>query len=408
MNKKTPDIRFKGFSDDWEQRKLGEELSLLKDGTHGTHTDVDDGPYLLSAKNIKNGKVNITEKDRKISKEEYTKIHQNLSLQAGDILLTIVGSIGETAILKETLNITFQRSVAYLRPSFLNNQFLYTVISGESFQKELKNRQVVSAQPGIYLGDLAKINICITSDVNEQIKIGDFFKQLDNTIALHQQKLDLLKQSKKSFLQTLFPKKEKSVPNIRFTGFDEEWEQRKLGEVSDIIGGGTPSTTKKEYWGGNIDWYSPVEIGNNTYVSGSHNKITEIGLRKSSAKILPKGSVLFTSRAGIGKTAILAREGATNQGFQSIVPNKNMLDTYFIFSRSSELKRYGEITGAGSTFVEVSGKQMSKMPIFLPSLEEQVKIGLLFKRVDDTITLQEQKIESLQQMKKSFLQKMFV
>ena len=169
------------------------------------------------------------------------------------------------------------------------------------------------------------------------------------------------------------------------------WEQRELGNVSDVIGGGTPSTNNSEYWNGDIDWYSPVEIGERIYVSGSQKKITKLGLEKSSAKILPVGTVLFTSRAGIGNTAILAKEGCTNQGFQSIIPHENKLDSYFIYSRTHDLKRYGEVTGAGSTFVEVSGKQMAKMPISLPKINEQRKIGGFFKELDSLITLHQRK-----------------
>lgn len=201
--------------------------------------------------------------------------------------------------------------------------------------------------------------------------------------------------------------KNKRIPDIRFAGFTGDWEQRKLGDVADIVGGGTPSTSSEEYWNGNIDWYSPVEIGKKTYVSSSQKKITELGLKKSSAKILPVGTILFTSRAGIGSTAILAKEGATNQGFQSIVPHKEMLDSYFIYSRSHELKRYGELTGAGSTFVEVSGKQMAKMPILMPILEEQRIIGNLFENMDNLITLHQQELTTLKQTKQGFLQKMF-
>ncbi|WCG32223.1 restriction endonuclease subunit S [Enterococcus dispar] len=196
-------------------------------------------------------------------------------------------------------------------------------------------------------------------------------------------------------------------PTIRFKGFDNDWEQRKLGEVAEIVGGGTPSTGISEYWEGDIDWYSPAEIDSQIYVSESQKKITELGLQKSSAKILPVGTVLFTSRAGIGNTAILAKHGSTNQGFQSIVPRENILDSYFIFSRTNELKKYGEVTGAGSTFVEVSGKQMSKMPIRIPSLIEQKQIGNFFKQLDNTITLHQQQLENLKKAKKGYLQKMF-
>ncbi|MFT8938124.1 restriction endonuclease subunit S, partial [Liquorilactobacillus sp.] len=225
---------------------------------------------------------------------------------------------------------------------------------------------------------------------------------------LHQRKLDLLKQLKQGFLQQMFPQKGETVPKMRFTTFGGDWEQRKLGEIADIIGGGTPSTSVAEFWNGNIDWYSPVEIGDKNYINGSQKKITEIGLQKSSAHILPIGTILFTSRAGIGNTAILAKEGCTNQGFQSIVPHQGFLDSYFIFSRTHELKYYGEINGAGSTFVEVSGKQMRKMPILVPNIEEQQKIGVFFQQLDETINLHQQKLILLKQLKKSFLQKMFI
>jgi len=184
-------------------------------------------------------------------------------------------------------------------------------------------------------------------------------------------------------------------PNIRFAGFEDDWEQRKLGEVAEIIGGGTPSTSNDEYWDGEIDWYAPAEIGERIYLESSQRKITEEGLNKSSAKILPIGTVLFTSRAGIGKTAILLKEGCTNQGFQSIVPNKEKLDSYFIFTRSEELKRYGETVGAGSTFVEVSGKQMANMELMMPkTMLEQQQIGKYFSTLDHLITLHQCKCKS--------------
>lgn len=165
-----------------------------------------------------------------------------------------------------------------------------------------------------------------------------------------------------------------------------------MGELAEIVGGGTPSTSVNSYWDGDIDWYAPAEIGEQIYLESSQRKITEEGLNKSSAKILPIGTVLFTSRAGIGKTAILLKEGCTNQGFQSIVPNKVKLDSYFIFTRSEELKRYGETVGAGSTFVEVSGKQMANMELMMPkTMPEQQQIGEYFANLDHLITLHQRK-----------------
>lgn len=197
-------------------------------------------------------------------------------------------------------------------------------------------------------------------------------------------------------------------PEIRFAGFTGAWEQRKLGDIADITGGGTPSTSNNDYWDGNINWYSPAEISNQIFLNSSQRKITELGFSSCSAKMLPKGTVLFTSRAGIGKTAILSAEGCTNQGFQSIVPHANDLDSYFIFSRTNELKKYGEIVGAGSTFVEVSGKQMAAMTLMMPpKFNEQKTIGDFFKRLDSLLTLHQRKYEKLLNIKKSMLEKMF-
>lgn len=205
--------------------------------------------------------------------------------------------------------------------------------------------------------------------LEEQKKIGEYFDSLDNLITLHQRKY---------------------MKYADLSVFD--WEQRKLGELAEIVGGGTPSTSVDSYWDGDIDWYAPAEIGEQIYLKSSQRKITEEGLNKSSAKILPVGTVLFTSRAGIGKTAILLKEGCTNQGFQSIVPNKDKLDSYFIFTRSEELKRYGETVGAGSTFVEVSGKQMVSMELMMPTtMDEQQKIGEYFSNLDHLITLHHRK-----------------
>ena len=210
-------------------------------------------------------------------------------------------------------------------------------------------------------------------------------------------------------LQKMFPQNGKKVPEIRFEGFTNDWEQRKLGDLAEIVGGGTPSTSKNEYWDGEIDWYAPAEIANQIYVDSSERKITSEGFDNSSAKMLPIGTVLFTSRAGIGKMAILRKEACTNQGFQSIVPRVNELDSYFIFSRSEELKRYGEMVGAGSTFVEVSGKQMSAMPLLMPpTMDEQKKIGEYFSHLDHLITLHQHKCDELQNLKKYMLQNMFV
>lgn len=258
------------------------------------------------------------------------------------------------------------------------------------------------------LNDMLNYQMRFPSE-QEQKKVANYFDTLDTLITLHQRKCDEIKKLKKYMLQNMFPQDEEKVPKIRFYGFTDDWEQRKLGEVADIVGGGTPSTNVSNYWDGNIDWYAPAEISDQIFLSSSQRKITEKGYNNSSAKMLPIGTVLFTSRAGIGKTAILSKKGCTNQGFQSIVPHKDELDSYFIFSRTDELKRYGEIVGAGSTFVEVSGKQMANIEMMMPkTISEQKVIGAYFAKLDHLITLHQRKCDELKNMKKFMLQNMFV
>ena len=219
---------------------------------------------------------------------------------------------------------------------------------------------------------------------------------LDEFITLHQRKCEKLKIIKKSMLENCFPKNGQKVPKIRFSGFTGDWEQRKLHEVADIIGGGTPSTNNSDYWDGDIDWYTPAEIGDKIFVSGSIRKITEEGLKNSSAKILPANkTVLFTSRAGIGNMAILQYAGATNQGFQSLICNAD-IDPYFIFSMKNMIQHEAERVAAGSTFAEISGKSLGKLSFLMPKWGEQRKLGNFFQQMDNLITLHQRKLKVLQ------------
>lgn len=200
------ELRFKDDDKDypeWEEKTLGEIVSLVKDGTHGTHVDVSDGPYLLSAKNIRDGKIMITESDRKISQEEYNKIYSNYKLEEGDILLSIVGTIGRLAIAPKVDNIAFQRSVAILRFKNDNENYIIQFMNTNQFQNELVTRQVVSAQPGIYLNDLKKMKIVVPC-IEEQEKIAKLFKNIDGKIEKEQEKLQYLNQYKKGLLQQIF------------------------------------------------------------------------------------------------------------------------------------------------------------------------------------------------------------
>ena len=196
------------------------------------------------------------------------------------------------------------------------------------------------------------------------------------------------------------------VPSIRFAGFTDPWEQRELVDIAEIVGGGTPDTNNSNYWDGDIDWYAPAELGNNIYAESSTRKITQAGFDSCSTKMLPADkTILFTSRAGIGNTAILRHSACTNQGFQSLVIGD--ADVYFVYSMSERIKKWAEEKASGSTFLEISGRQLETMPVNLPSLVEQQAIGSFFSHLDDLITLHQRKYDKLVIFKKTMLEKMF-
>lgn len=169
------------------------------------------------------------------------------------------------------------------------------------------------------------------------------------------------------------------------------WEQRKLGDVATIVGGGTPSTNNDAYWDGDIDWYSPAELGEQVYADRSVRRITQAGYDSCSATLLPAGkTILFTSRAGIGNAAILRRSACTNQGFQSLVVNDDT-DVYFVYSMTDRIKKFAEQNASGSTFLEISGKGLAAGEFAFPSKDEQTAIGSMFKQLDHLITLHQRK-----------------
>ena len=388
----------------WEQRKLG-EIADVSSGTSIDSRATHGRNRVTRIETIANGEI-----DYKHIGWTNENIDPRYNLKINDILYSNINSIdhiGKNAIIK-TLPFPLYHGMNLLRiVPRINSLFMFyslNTIEHRIWAKSHANKAV--SQASINQSTLNNQPFKVPK-LEEQEKIGQLFQFLDKTITLHEEKQRQLERLKKALLQKMFADKT-GYPALRFKGFTEKWEQRKLGEIATIVGGGTPSTKNPEYWDGDINWYSPAEIGNQIYIEKSERQITELGLKKSSAKLLPVGTVLFTSRAGIGKTAILNKEACTNQGFQSIIPRSKMLNSYFLFSRTNSLKQYGETMGSGSTFVEVSGKQMSKMPLFIPNINEQSKIAKLFQSLDRTITLHDKKIQYLKQLKRGLLQKMFV
>ena len=391
-----PAIRFAEFAGAWEQRKFGEmanrrsEVSASGNLPRVEYEDIVSGTGTLNK--------DVFEKQSQ---------KQGIVFHSGDVLYGKLRPYLQNWLLA-SFNGLAVGDFWVLEPQGLNSNYLYRIIQTKQFD-EIANQSVGTKMPRADWKLVSKATFLNPASFNEQRLIGKFFKDIDSLLTLHQRKYEKLLNIKKSMLEKMFPKEGEVVPEIRFKGFTGAWEERKLGDIADITGGGTPSTSNNDYWDGIINWYSPAEISNQIFLNSSQRKITELGYSSCSAKMLPRGTVLFTSRAGIGKTAILSAEGCTNQGFQSIVPHANELDSYFIFSRTHELKKYGEVVGAGSTFVEVSGKQMAAMTLMMPpKFNEQKMIGDFFKRLDSILTLHQLKLEMLKNIKQAFLDKMFV
>ena len=400
------------YTSSWEQRKLGELVDrVVRKNTNNESTL----PLTISAQY---GLVDqITYFNNRVASRDVSNYYLVLNGEFAYNKSTSdgypFGAVKRLDLYEKGVLSTLYIVFAPKKEQQIDSDYLTVFFDTDRWHKGVAERAAEGARNhgllNISAEDFFDIDLSVPKDIVEQKQIGAFIRQLDNLITLHQRKFEKLTNVKKSMLEKMFPQNGSSYPEIRFKGFTDPWEQRKLGDIADIVGGGTPSTGNQSYWDGDIDWYAPAEIADQIYANSSQKKITGLGYENSSAKMLPPGTVLFTSRAGIGKTAILTRKGCTNQGFQSIVPHRGELDSYFIFSRTEELKRYGELVGAGSTFVEVSGKQMAVMELMMPpTMQEQQTIGGFFQQLDHLITLHQRELEKLQNIKKSMLEKMFV
>lgn len=287
-------------------------------------------------------------------------------------------------------------------------QYLYTYLSTDIFKHFGYKTGTGLKVFGISYKELAKFLVSSPS-IKEQKEISKLISLIEKNIDLQQRKLNELKEVKKTLLSQLFPSKGQYRPIIRFKKFTNKWTKRKLGNIAKIIGGGTPSTSNHDYWNGNINWYSPTEIGNNIFVNSSNKKISIKGLNNSSAKLLPGGkTILFTSRAGIGNMAIMLTDGCTNQGFQSWVIDDTKIDIYFLYSLGRLLKHDAIRQASGSTFLEISNKEVKKLLLEIPSFTEQKLIGNMLRKIDDDIVRQKERIILITKIKKNFLQKLFV
>src|SRR5574337_1118690 len=322
MSKKSPQLRFEGFTDDWEERKLN-EVAIFYNGQ----------------------RIPIDSSLRKQGEYPY--------YGATGIIDYVEDYIfdGEFVLLAEDgANITMRNSpIAYLTQGkfWLNNHahimamkdgsnnFLVQLLEKQNYEKYNSG----TAQPKLNSQVVKSLNFLFPTK-EEQKKIGSFFKQLDNTIALHQRKLDLLKEQKKGYLQKMFPKNGAKVPELRFAGFADDWEERKLEDYSEnTFGGGTPKTGIDEYWTGDIPWIQSSDLKKEQLYNVQPSKfITDDAVKNSATKLVPKNSIAIVTRVGVRKLALLQFEYDTSKDFLSLFNLK--FDKWFgIYSTYTMLQK---------------------------------------------------------------------
>ena len=410
MSKKVPELRFKGFTDDWEERKL-EDYSEKTFGGGTPKTGIDeywtgDIPWIKSS-DLKKEQLYNVQPSKFITDDAVKNSATKLVPKNSIAIVTRVG-VGKLALLP----FEYTTSQDFLSLSNLKVDKWFGIYSTYTMlQKELNNIQGTSIK-GITKPELLKKKMRTPSLIEEQSKIGTFFKQLDDIIALHQRKLDLLKEQKKGFLQKMFPKNGAKVPELRFAGFADDWEERKLSDVANHRGG----TAIEKYFDKDGE-YKVISIGsyglNSQYVD---QNIRAISNEITDGRVVNSGEltmVLNDKTANgtiIGRTLLVEKDNeyVINQRTEIISPKENFDSNFAYTILNGSFREKVKRIVQGGTQIYVNYPAVSNLNLELPKIEEQQKIGSFFKQLDNTIALHQRKLDLLKEQKKGFLQKMFV
>jgi type I restriction enzyme S subunit len=421
VKKKVPELRFKGFTDDWEQRKFDECFNFpvstnslsraLLNYDEGDIKSVHYGDILIkypAILNIKNDKIPY------ITGGKLEKYKSSL-LENGDLIFADAAEDETVGKAVEVNGLTEENLVAGLhtivaRPKDKKAEFfLGYYINSNTYHRQLLRLIQGSKVSSISKGNLQKTLVSFPKDFEEQQKIGAFFKKIDDTIALHQRKLDLLKEQKKGYLQKMFPKNGAKVPELRFAGFADDWEERKLGEFSDVRDGthaspkyvsqGHPMVTSKNLTHSGLDMTDVSFLTDEDF--NEINKRSKVSI----------GDILFGMIGTIGNPVIVDRDDFAIKNVALIkektstpITNKWLLQ----YLKSPSFNRFIQKENAGGTQKFIALGLIRDMKLRVPELDEQQKIGSFFKQLDNTIALHQRKLDLLKEQKKGFLQKMFV
>ena len=409
--KTKPDIRYAEFTDAWEQRKLG-DVGELKNGMNFGKEAMGHGYPFVNLQDIfgrsviDNSNLGLAESSE-IQRKEY-------SLQKGDVLFIRSSvkpeGVGEAALVPHTFeNTTYSGFIIRFRPmQAMDNDFKQVVFSTTNTRSQIMASATSSANTNINQESLQKIRVMLPC-LREQAQIGAFYKHLDHLITLHQREHDKTTNIKKALLEKMFPKNGTNIPEIRFAGFTDAWEQRKVSTFSDeTYGGGTPKTSKESYWGGELSWIQSSDLTEyEVFGVKPKKKITKLGLQNSATKLIPENSIAIITRVGVGKLALISFEYATSQDFLSL--SKLRIDERFaVYSLYKKLQGESYVV-QGTSIKGITKDELLNKTIMVPSSQrEQIEIGTFFAALDHLITLHQRELKKLQNMKKALLEKMFV
>ena len=411
-----PLLRFNSYNEDWEQRKFGEvfDCTVPNNTLSRAELSYDEGTVL----NVHYGDVLIKyDSVLDVQKDDIPRIPHRCReefngalLQDGDVIIADTAEDETTGKACEIGNLQGSAIVSGLHTIVCRprNRMALGYL-GYYLNSNAYHHQLFPQMQGIKVLSLSRSNIQKTSvsypsAMKEQQLIASYFSQLDHLITLHQRKLDTLKVVKKSKLEKMFPREGCKVPEVRFSGFTEDWEQRKLGDITESYSGGTPTAGKKEYYDGIIPFIRSGEISSDK----TELFISDEGLNSSSAKMVKTGDILYALYgATSGEVSISKLKGAINQAILAIQPHQNY-DSQFLMQwlRKSKENIIGTYLQGGQG--NLSGNIVKELIIDVPIYEEQKQIGEYFRNLDNLITLHQRELELLQNLKKSLLEKMFV
>ena len=349
---------------EWNHSTINDVCVLVTDGSHSSPKSVNDGKYMVSVKDFTDYGFDFAS-CRMISNDDYETLKRNGCVpQIDDILIGKDGArfFEDIIIYRQREKPALLSSIAILRcdKSKILPDFLYYVLRTPSFRQDVKdNYGSGSAIPRIILKDFKRMMVSYPS-LEKQQAIISVLTAIDSKIQANTEINDNLEQQAQAFFQELF------VDNA-----DPEWAIGTISDLGAVVGGSTPSKAKPEYYTETgIAWITPkdLSINKSKFISHGENDITELGLKNSSATIMPEGTVLFSSRAPIGYIAVAAGEVTTNQGFKSIVP-KPEIGTAFVYYFLKHNLPIIEGMASGSTFKEVSGSTMKGVPAVIPDTD---------------------------------------